>query len=71
MVNTDSSKVCLKTCLQHPDVIEFLIPCKVFKPQVNGRFLIDYNVHCWAFGGTGLCPTGMTSLNTFQKEKII
>lgn len=54
-----------------PFIVGFLILGKVLKPKVNRRFLIDYSVHHCTLGGIGPGPTEMTSLNTFQREKLI
>lgn len=51
--------------------LESLVLNKVFKPKWNAGFLIGYSVHRCASCGTGPGPMEMTSLNNFQRKKII
>lgn len=52
-------------------MLDSLVLNKVFKPKGSAGFLIGFSVHCCAFRGTGPGPVEMTSLNTFQRKKII
>lgn len=55
-----------------PFLIELLSLGWIFKPEVNGRFLIAFSVsHGNGFGSPGSDPAGMASSNTFQREKRI